>query len=566
MAKAISLGRAGKDTLLLTPKQRETHVHIIGGSGKGKSRLMEAMIRQDIDGGHGLCIIDPHGSLYDALLAWIAKYPAYQQRKIVLFEPGLTGHVVGYNPLAAKGRKPTAVADTVLEALARATNTDLSETPRLQRVLKAVLYALIEQNLTLSEAMYLVEPSDPHGVRPYLTGNIEYDHYRRQWQSYNEMAQSQGGRRFREEFESSYNRLNQLLDDPTLRLMFGQQERVLTLRRYMDEGWIVLVNLGLDADVMSLDDALTLGTLLLNDFYTSALQRREGSRPFYLYLDECADYLTGDVARMLDQTRKFGLHLTLAHQRLGQLRARGENIYDAVMEGAQTKIVFGVREMENAKTLATDLFASTFNLETPKPSMNRPVVVGQVPVWLESLSETQGSASGYGTSRGSAKGLARGKRMDEDMDDAIEYETESETDTDTESYNETTSESTTKGKHQTFQNTFEDRPTQLYSLEELVFLAAQRLREMQPRQIVVQRVNDKQPLTGLTRDIHHEFVSPTRLDTVKLKVLERSGVVTPLTEAQTTLEERHRALESHAQPKREDTPEYAENALGRLKK
>ena len=537
MAKTISVGRTVLgERIMLTPKQRSTHVQIVGGSGKGKSRLMQAMIQQDIHHGHGLCLIDPHGSLCNAVLRWMTEYPDYLERKIVLFDPGLRDFVVGYNPLEQRGRSPNAVADTVVEAIAQATNTKKEETPRLQRILTAVLYALIEKGLTLNEAMYLVESEDPDGLREYITSDLEFDHFRNQWRSYNKMSQGQNNRRFREEFESTYNRLNQFLDDPQMRLIFGQKERTMNLQRFMDEGYVVLVNLGLEQDVMSRDDAITIGSLLLNDFYTTALQRHEGARPFYLYIDECYDFLTGDVERMLDQTRKFGLHLTLAHQRLGQLRQRGEDIYDAVMEGAQTKLVFGVQKMANASELAVELFGNTFDLETPKTSMDKPVVVAQIPIWLQSESYSESEASSYSESSSSTVGGSSYEVGEETV------EVDSSTDTDSSGYSSSSSKSETKGRQQTLKSVFEERPTQLFSLEELTHLAAVRLRRLQTREIVAYRVGDKEPLMGKTPEIADYYLPTDELLATKQNLLERSEVVTPLPKAQAILEERKQRL------------------------
>src|ERR1700752_2889690 len=52
---------------------RRRHLYIIGKSGVGKSKLLELMLRQDVTYGHGLCLIDPHGDVIDAMLEYIPK-------------------------------------------------------------------------------------------------------------------------------------------------------------------------------------------------------------------------------------------------------------------------------------------------------------------------------------------------------------------------------------------------------------------------------------------------------------------------------------------------------------
>src|SRR5258707_4907320 len=92
---------------------------------------------------------------------------------------------------------------------------------------------------------------------------------------------------------------------------------------------------------------------------------------------------------MLDQTRKFGLHAVLAHQRVGQLKARGQNIHDAVMGGTQTKTVFKLVSDDDAAVMARQVMRGDIDLERPKKGFTMPVVVDEVPFWLESESETE---------------------------------------------------------------------------------------------------------------------------------------------------------------------------------
>ena len=58
-------------SLGLTPKQRCAHLHIVGSSGVGKTKLLENLIRQDIQNWRkskcGILLLDPHGELYDNL-------------------------------------------------------------------------------------------------------------------------------------------------------------------------------------------------------------------------------------------------------------------------------------------------------------------------------------------------------------------------------------------------------------------------------------------------------------------------------------------------------------------
>src|SRR5437870_12074587 len=52
---------------------RKRHLYIIGKSGVGKTKLLELFIRQDAPYRHGLCLIDPHRYVIEAILDYIPK-------------------------------------------------------------------------------------------------------------------------------------------------------------------------------------------------------------------------------------------------------------------------------------------------------------------------------------------------------------------------------------------------------------------------------------------------------------------------------------------------------------
>src|SRR5579884_385800 len=53
--------------------ERARHVYVIGKSGSGKSTLLSNLIRQDIESGSGVAVIDPHGDLCEELLNFIPE-------------------------------------------------------------------------------------------------------------------------------------------------------------------------------------------------------------------------------------------------------------------------------------------------------------------------------------------------------------------------------------------------------------------------------------------------------------------------------------------------------------
>ena len=61
------------DAARLPQDVRLQHVYVVGQTGTGKSTLLLQMLLHDIGLGHGVTVLDPHGSLVDALLERIPE-------------------------------------------------------------------------------------------------------------------------------------------------------------------------------------------------------------------------------------------------------------------------------------------------------------------------------------------------------------------------------------------------------------------------------------------------------------------------------------------------------------
>lgn len=146
-------------------------MQVVGASKKGKSKGLEYFSRQDIVNGQGLCLIDPHGTLYHDIVKWCATHRLLEHRKIRLFDPSAEGWCVGFNPLQLDGETEITVrVDAMVKACAQVWGgEDTARTPLLKRCLRAIFYILATRELTLLEAVDLLSPADPDGIRAYLT-------------------------------------------------------------------------------------------------------------------------------------------------------------------------------------------------------------------------------------------------------------------------------------------------------------------------------------------------------------------------------------------------------------
>ena len=509
MERDLVLGRSRRAPVSLSPRDRSWHVQILGGSGQGKSALLESLIRQDILAGRGLCLLDPHGWLADDIIAWCAsrKVDSGHARTVHVINAADTGWCASFNPLRLDGvSDPEARVDAMVDACAQVWGgEDPNRTPLLRKCLSAVFYVLALRGLTLVEATELVTSSDIYHVRRRLTENLPSPMWETFWRDSNDLKPSD----FTQQFSSTTSRLSLFLKAPIVRRMLGQTSRTLDLRGIMDRGEILIVNLAAASGQLSVDNARLLGTLLISELFLQALGRDRAmahNRPFTLYLDEAGEYVTDDVHHMLEQTRKFGLHVVLAHQNLSQLKLRSEKIYRGIRSGTQTKIIFGGLDDDDAEEMARHVFRSTFNLQRPKHILDKPVTVDDVPYWLDSESDTTstpstssgGESTGWSSGTGSSQsatehflydGLIPDYLPHDRNDSASTSASSSDSGSSSWSSSQTEGASHARGRSQTLRSVRQTLPTAVHSLDEEIHLAIVKLRTLSQQEAVVKRPN-----------------------------------------------------------------------------
>jgi hypothetical protein len=379
---------AGAPPLELTPEIRRTHLYVCGSTGTGKSKLLEYMIRQDIAQWHdskcGALIIDPHGSLCDSVMNWLAwNEDVLGDVPIVPIDLRRSDWTIGYNVLRPRPTADTSViVNNFVQAMSYVFGVDgTAQTPLFARQASNVLWALYENKMTLLEAEYLIDQLNKR-IRGEITHGIAKRSVAQAW----EFANMLSPRDFDAQISSTLNRFHPFLRNEKLRLMFGHTGESLDLGKALEQGQIILLNLSTEGVQVSEEDAALFATLVMSDLWVAAKDRGKGTderdmKPFYVYVDEFQNFITPTIAKNLDQARGYGLHLTLANQFPRQILHSGANgpaVYDSVMANARSKIVFETRGEENLRPLALDLFMGTMNPDEIKDEIYSTKVMGYV--------------------------------------------------------------------------------------------------------------------------------------------------------------------------------------------
>lgn len=305
-------------------------MHVIGKTGTGKTTLLEVLLRQDIDAGRGLTLIDPHGDLAER----IATYAKTSGRKdIIYLDAADPATPYGYNPLRPIAERyiPLAVSgllETFKKRFADAWGV------RMEHVLRNALYAVLDTGGgTLPDILKLLTDKD---FRKDLTKRIRNVTVREFW----ELEFPNYSDRYRvDSVAPIQNKLGAFLADPRMRRIVTAPPVDLSFRRTMDQGGVLIVNLA--RGKVGEDSASLLGALLVTSVALAAYSRAnlpEDKRcVHYLYVDEFQSFTTLAVADMISELRKYRLRLVVAHQHFEQLE---EGVKHAIIGNAGTLVSF----------------------------------------------------------------------------------------------------------------------------------------------------------------------------------------------------------------------------------
>ena len=314
----------------LSPAARERHVYVAGQTGTGKSTLLETMIAHDLASGRGLILLDPHGSLADAVLPHV---PLDRHHHVIYIDP-TDDAPVGFNLLA--GATPATaprIADTTVGAFVHIFG-ETAVGPASQDLLRNALRALMDTpGTTLLGVLRMIDDAEyRRAIAAHITDPV-IAHY------WHDTVPGYPDKSWDEIVRPISNKLRAVLSNPLCRNIVGQSRSTIDLRRIMDDGQILIANL----NIGRLGDGVShlLGAILAVAITTTAFSRADVTeterRPVYFYCDEFQLFANTAFADILSQSRKFKLFMTLAHQYLEQLP---DALKSAVLGNAGTTIAY----------------------------------------------------------------------------------------------------------------------------------------------------------------------------------------------------------------------------------
>jgi len=327
---------------------RRRHMYIIGKTGMGKTTLMENMILADIYAGHGCCYIDPHGDTAEKLIDFI---PSHRINDVVYYNPSDTAFPMGFNILETSNEDQKPLVASGLMGVFKKIWPDVWSA-RMEHILNNCVLALLDYPgaTLLGINRLLVDKDYRLRVITKIRDPIVKTFWVAEFASWSEKYAT-------EAIAPVQNKVGQFLSSFVIRNIVAQVKSTIEIRRIMDEGKILIVNLSKGR--IGEDNMRLLGGMLITKIQLAAQERQNipelERRDFYMYVDEFQNFANQSFAAILSEARKYRLNLTVAHQYIEQL---DEEVTPAVFGNIGTIVVMRVGAAD-AEAMETE-FTPTF--------------------------------------------------------------------------------------------------------------------------------------------------------------------------------------------------------------
>lgn len=315
--------------------------YIIGKTGTGKSTLLKTMFMQDVLDGRGACLLDPHGDLVQDIMG---RIPEHRKNDVIYFNVPDPSLQLRYNPFKRVSfEKRSLVASSILDVFKKLWSDAWGV--KLEHILRYSILTLLDQpSATIEDipSLLLDRSFRTRAMEAIENESVRY-FWKKEFPHYN-----------RFDLLPVLNKLGGMLAHPAIKRVLISNPDEVSLRKAMDEGKIILVNLS--KGHIGQDVAHILGALLISSLSSAAFSRadtiEEARVPYMVYMDEFHNFTTLSLVNMLSELRKFKIGMILAHQYIHQLE---DEIRRAIFGNVGTVISFRLGT-EDAYHLAKEMF------------------------------------------------------------------------------------------------------------------------------------------------------------------------------------------------------------------
>jgi hypothetical protein len=291
------------------------HTLVLGGTGTGKSSLLETLAVHRLRVGEPFALVDLHGDLFTRVARWAS---VLETPHVTLLDFTKPETLPSFNPLVPlsgidTGRQVDLIVGTLKRLYASEDAASWAWGVKVEELMRHALTAALEARKNAGVVFSIADLPQFFLLPEVRKGIVEHaspesrGYFTKRYGAREEMYVS-----------AVLNKLEPFLGSVAVQRFLGRSDSTVDLFGAMERGETILINLAKGympaADVM--------GRLLVNIFQTAALRRErlrpEVRRPYSLLLDE-AHLLAGAGSGLEDflvAARKYKVFVTLAAQGL----------------------------------------------------------------------------------------------------------------------------------------------------------------------------------------------------------------------------------------------------------
>jgi len=311
----------GISTLIgLTEAERQRHLYIIGGTGNGKTTMLQYAIVQDMKNGKGVAVIDPHGDMAETLLENI---PEDRIKDVVYFNPDDLDYPIGLNLLElTEGlsgnellREKDIITESVISVFRKIFSDEDSGGHRIEYILRNTIQtALTIEGCTLFTVFDLLNDGK---YRKEILKRLEDKNLINFWK--NELGKAGDMQRVKM-VAGITSKIGRFLFSASARQILEQPKSTIDFDDIINSGKILICNFSkglIGEDTSELFGITVLAKLQLASLRRARIKQSE-RRTFYIYVDEFQNFATTSFVQMLSEARKYKIFMIMAEQSTSQ--------------------------------------------------------------------------------------------------------------------------------------------------------------------------------------------------------------------------------------------------------
>jgi hypothetical protein len=337
--------------IYLTDRERERHIYIIGGTGNGKTTLLQFGVVQDMQSGKGLAVIDPHGDMAETLLRHV---PKNRIQDVVYFNPDDLEYPIGLNLLELTPglignnllREKDLITESVISVFRKIFSDEDTGGHRIEYVLRnSIQTALTVPDATLFTVYDLLNDST---YRKSVIKTLDDKNLKNFWK--NELGKA-GDMQKVKMAAGITAKIGRFLFSASAKQILEQPRSTIDFDDIINGGKILICNFSkglLGEDTSELFGITVLAKLQLASLRRARVAQSE-RRAFYLYVDEFQNFATPSFVQMLSESRKYKLYMTMAEQSTSQ--QKDQQMVSIILANVGTVICFRTGNPQDEKLL-----------------------------------------------------------------------------------------------------------------------------------------------------------------------------------------------------------------------